>query len=59
MTKTVKAIWLILLIAAFACSNSSNSIMDVSPEGNQIETPVNENEPDSNPKPTFFSKSRS
>ncbi|MGJ8659045.1 MAG: hypothetical protein ACSHWV_04270 [Cellulophaga fucicola] len=54
MTKTVKAIWLILLIAAFACSNSSNSIIDVSSEGNQIETPVNENEPDSNPKPTFL-----
>lgn len=53
MTKTVKAVLLILLIAAFACSNSSNDIIDVSPEGNQIETPVNENEPDSNPKPTF------
>ena len=59
MTKTVKAIWLILLIAAFACSNSSNSIIDVSSEGNQIETPVNENETDTSPSPTFFSQSRS
>ena len=28
--------------------------MDVSPEGNQIETPVTENETDTSPSPTFL-----
>ena len=58
MSDTIKVLSLLLLISIFACSNSdTNDIeviedIEVSQE-EEIETPVEDIEPDTTPKPTF------